>query len=75
MPLIDENSARGVFATRDESDAEAISRATRKSVSNIRINVADGIVHLRVTNGDHLAREASDHNLDLPPAPEILVHC
>ena len=32
----------------------------------------DGIVISVVTEGDHLAREASDHIIELPPAPELL---
>src|SRR5260370_34194042 len=45
-----------------------------KSVSNIKeVKARDGIVISIVTKGDHLAREASDHIIELPPAPELLV--
>jgi glucosamine--fructose-6-phosphate aminotransferase (isomerizing) len=71
--LIDENLPVVVLATRDESDPEAMTRY-EKSVSNIKeVKARDGIVISIVTNGDHLAREASDHIIELPPAPELLV--
>src|SRR5260370_1405991 len=45
-----------------------------KMVSNIKeVKARDGIVISVVTTGDHLAREASDHVIELPPAPELLV--
>jgi glucosamine--fructose-6-phosphate aminotransferase (isomerizing) len=70
--LIDENLPVVVLATRDESDPEAMTRY-EKSVSNIKeVKARDGIVISIVTNGDHLAREASDHVIELPPAPELL---
>jgi glucosamine--fructose-6-phosphate aminotransferase (isomerizing) len=44
-----------------------------KSVSNIKeVKARDGIVISLVTKGDHLAKEASDHIIELPPAPELL---
>ena len=71
--LIDENLPVVVLATRDESDPEAMTRY-EKSVSNIKeVKARDGIVISIVTKGDHLAREASDHIVALPPAPELLV--
>ncbi len=71
--LIDENLPVVVLATRDESDPEAMTRY-EKSVSNIKeVKARDGIVISIVTTGDHLAREASDHVIELPPAPELLV--
>src|SRR3981189_1115391 len=70
--LIDENLPVVVLATRDESDPDAMTRY-EKSVSNIKeVKARDGIVISIVTNGDHLAREASDHIIELPPAPELL---
>jgi len=61
------------LATRDDSDPEAMTRY-EKSVSNIKeVKARDGIVISIVTTGDHLAREASDHIIELPPAPELLV--
>jgi glucosamine--fructose-6-phosphate aminotransferase (isomerizing) len=71
--LIDENLPVVVLATRDESDSEAMTRY-EKSISNIKeVKARDRIVIAVVTNGDKLAREASDHIIELPPAPELLV--
>src|SRR5216117_1079705 len=71
--LIDENLQVVVLATRDESDPEAMTRY-EKSVSNIKeVKARDGIVISVVTGNDRLAREASDHIIELPPAPELLV--
>jgi glutamine---fructose-6-phosphate transaminase (isomerizing) len=70
--LIDENLPVVVLATRDEEDPEAMTRY-EKSVSNIKeVKARDGIVISIVTANDHLARETSDHIIELPPAPEIL---
>ena len=70
--LIDENLPVVVLATRDDSDPESVTRY-EKSVSNIKeVKARDGIVISIATENDHLAREASDHIIELPPAPEIL---
>src|SRR6266581_657534 len=70
--LIDENLPVVVLATRDESDPEAMT-LYEKSVSNIKeVKARDGIVISVVCTGDHLAREASDHLIEIPPAPELL---
>jgi glucosamine--fructose-6-phosphate aminotransferase (isomerizing) len=70
--LIDQNLPVVVIATRDESDRESMTRY-EKSVSNIKeVKARDGIVISIVTEGDHLAREASDHSVEIPPAPEIM---
>jgi glucosamine--fructose-6-phosphate aminotransferase (isomerizing) len=70
--LIDENLPVVVLATRDESDPDAMTRY-EKSVSNIKeVKARDGIVISIVTDKDHLAREASDHIIELPPSPELL---
>src|ERR1700680_3073468 len=70
--LIDENLPVVVLATRDESDPDSMTRY-EKSVSNIQeVKARDGIVITIATEKDHLAREASDHIIELPPAPEIL---
>jgi glutamine---fructose-6-phosphate transaminase (isomerizing) len=70
--LIDENLPVVVLATRDGSDPEAMTRY-EKSVSNIKeVKARDGIVISVVTCDDQLAREASDHIIELPPAPELL---
>jgi glucosamine--fructose-6-phosphate aminotransferase (isomerizing) len=70
--LIDENLPVVVLATRDDKDPESVIRY-EKSVSNIKeVKARDGIVISIATEKDHLAREASDHIIELPPAPEIL---
>jgi glucosamine--fructose-6-phosphate aminotransferase (isomerizing) len=70
--LIDENLPVVVLATRDESDPDSMTRY-EKSVSNIQeVKARDGIVISIVTENDHLARAASDHIIELPPAPELL---
>jgi glutamine---fructose-6-phosphate transaminase (isomerizing) len=70
--LIDENLPVVVLATRDETDPASMT-LYEKSVSNIKeVKARDGIVISLVTAGDRLAREASDHLIELPPAPELL---
>ena len=71
--LIDENLPVVVLATRDDSDPDSVT-LYEKSVSNIKeVKARDGIVISIVTAGDRLARETSDHIIELPPAPELLV--
>src|SRR5439155_1890770 len=71
--LIDENLPVVVLATRDDNDPASVT-LYEKSVSNMQeVKARDGIVISIVTQGDHLAREASDHLIELPPAPELLV--
>ena len=70
--LIDENLPVVVLATRDDNDPESVTRY-EKSVSNIKeVKARDGIVISVVTEKDHLARETSDHLIELPPTLEIL---
>jgi glucosamine--fructose-6-phosphate aminotransferase (isomerizing) len=70
--LIDENLPVVVLATRDDSDPDSVTRY-EKSISNIKeVKARDGIVISVVTVGDHLAREASDHLIEIPAAPELL---
>jgi glucosamine--fructose-6-phosphate aminotransferase (isomerizing) len=70
--LIDENLPVVVLATHDENDSDSVTRY-EKSVSNIQeVRARDGIVISVVTAGDHLAREASNHVIEIPPAPELL---
>jgi glucosamine--fructose-6-phosphate aminotransferase (isomerizing) len=70
--LIDENLPVVVIATRDENDPSSMTRY-EKSVSNIQeVKARDGIVISIVTEGDRVAREVSDHILEIPPAPELL---
>jgi glucosamine--fructose-6-phosphate aminotransferase (isomerizing) len=70
--LIDENLPVVVLATRDEFDAESMTRY-EKSCSNIQeVKARDGIVISIVTEGDHLARKVSDHVIEIPTAPELM---
>jgi glucosamine--fructose-6-phosphate aminotransferase (isomerizing) len=70
--LIDSNLPVVVLATRDESDEASMVRY-EKSVSNIKeVKARDGIVISLVTEGDHLAREASDRVIEIPAAPDLL---
>ena len=70
--LIDENLPVVVLATRDEADADSMTRY-EKTVSNIKeVKARDGIVISVVTEGDHLARESSDHTIEIPRAPELM---
>jgi glucosamine--fructose-6-phosphate aminotransferase (isomerizing) len=71
--LIDENLPVVVLATHNPKEPESVTRY-EKSVSNIQeVKARDGIVISVVTQGDHLARSASDHVIELPVAPELLV--
>ena len=70
--LIDENLPVVVLATRDETDPASMT-LYEKSMSNIKeVKARDGIVISVVTEGDRMAREASDHVVELPPAPDLL---
>jgi glucosamine--fructose-6-phosphate aminotransferase (isomerizing) len=70
--LIDENLPVVVLATHDENDPDSVTRY-EKSVSNIQeVRARDGIVISVVTAGDRLAREASNHVIEIPAAPELL---
>jgi glucosamine--fructose-6-phosphate aminotransferase (isomerizing) len=70
--LIDENLPVVVLATRIENDPASMT-LYEKSVSNIKeVKARDGIVISIVTVGDHLAKEASDHIIELPSAPDLL---
>ena len=70
--LIDEKLPVVVLATRDDSDPASLT-LYEKSVSNIKeVKARDGIVISVVTTGDKLAKEASDHIIELPPAPDLL---
>jgi glucosamine--fructose-6-phosphate aminotransferase (isomerizing) len=70
--LIDEHLPVVVLATHDERDPASMT-LYEKSVSNIKeVKARDGIVLSVVSTGDRLAREASDHMIELPAAPELL---
>ena len=70
--LIDSNLPVVVLAVRDETDEASMVRY-EKSVSNIKeVKARDGIVISVVTEGDQMAREASDRVIEIPAAPEFL---
>jgi glucosamine--fructose-6-phosphate aminotransferase (isomerizing) len=69
--LIDNELPVVVIATRDEKDPESMTRY-EKTVSNIQeVKAREGIVLAIATKGDQAAREASDHTVELPMAPDI----
>jgi glucosamine--fructose-6-phosphate aminotransferase (isomerizing) len=69
--LIDENLPVVMLATRDEGDPESMTRY-EKSISNIKeVKARDGIVISVVSENDHLAREASDYVIVVPPTMEM----
>jgi glucosamine--fructose-6-phosphate aminotransferase (isomerizing) len=71
--LIDENLPVVFLATRDESDPASVTRY-EKTFSNIEeVRARDGIVISIVTEGDENARQASQHIIEVPRAPELLV--
>ncbi len=70
--LIDENLPVVVIATRDDSDPASVQRY-EKTVSNLQeVRARDGIVISIVTEGDRVARESSQHIIEIATAPEIL---
>ena len=70
--LIDENLPVVVLATRDEADPASLT-LYEKTVSNIKeVKARDGMVIAVATQGDHLAREASDHVIELPATSDML---
>ncbi|HYL11081.1 MAG TPA: glutamine--fructose-6-phosphate transaminase (isomerizing) [Candidatus Acidoferrales bacterium] len=70
--LIDEHLPVVMLATRDETDPESMTRY-EKSVSNIKeVKARDGIVISVVSPGDQLAKESSDHVIEVPAAPELM---
>ncbi len=70
--LIDENLPVAVLAPHDPASRAAMTRY-EKSLSNIKeVKARDGIVISVVTEGDEAAREASDHVIEIPCAPDLL---
>jgi glucosamine--fructose-6-phosphate aminotransferase (isomerizing) len=70
--LIDENLPVVVLAPCDRSFPPALTRY-EKSLSNIKeVKARDGIVIAVVSEGDEEAREASDHVIEIPSAPDLL---
>jgi len=70
--LIDENLPAVILATRDPQDALSVVRY-EKTMSNLKeVKARSGIVIAIATEGDEDIREAADHVLYVPPAPEEL---
>ena len=70
--LIDENLPVVILATRDENDPASVQRY-EKTLSNLKeVKARSGKVIAIATEGDEEIREAADHVIFVPPAPELL---
>ncbi len=70
--LIDENLPVVVIATRDVNDPDAVLRY-EKTISNLKeVKARSGVVIALATEGDEEIKEAADHVLYIPSAPEEL---
>jgi glutamine---fructose-6-phosphate transaminase (isomerizing) len=70
--LIDENLPVVVIATRDVGNPGSMLRY-EKTISNLKeVKARSGVVIALATEGDEEIREAADHVLYIPPAPEEL---
>ena len=70
--LIDENLPVVIIATRDPKDPGSMVRY-EKTISNLKeVKARSGIVIALATEGDHEIKEAADHVIYIPPAPEEL---
>jgi glutamine---fructose-6-phosphate transaminase (isomerizing) len=70
--LIDENLPVVIIATRDEND-ELSKLRYEKTISNLKeVKARSGIVIALATEGDNEIKEAADHVLYVPPAPDEL---
>jgi glucosamine--fructose-6-phosphate aminotransferase (isomerizing) len=71
--LIDENLPVVILATRDVND-ELSTLRYEKTMSNLKeVKARSGIVIAVATEGDEEIKEAADHVLFVPPAPEELL--
>ncbi|MGA8153572.1 MAG: glutamine--fructose-6-phosphate transaminase (isomerizing) [Terriglobales bacterium] len=71
--LIDENLPVVIIATRDLND-ELSSLRYEKTMSNLKeVKARSGVVIALATEGDEEIKEAADHVLYVPPAPEELL--
>src|SRR6266404_4870503 len=71
--LIDENLPVVIIATRDPKDALSMVRY-EKTTSNLKeVKARSGLVIALATEGDEEIKEAADHVIFLPPAPEELL--
>ncbi len=70
--LIDEELPVVMIATRDCNDRESHLRY-EKTLSNLKeVKARSGVVIALASDGDEEIREAADHVLFVPPAPELL---
>ncbi|HTZ84341.1 MAG TPA: glutamine--fructose-6-phosphate transaminase (isomerizing) [Candidatus Acidoferrales bacterium] len=70
--LIDENLPVVIIATRDENNPDSVLRY-EKTMSNLKeVKARSGVVIALATEGDEEIKEAADHVLYIPPAPEEL---
>ena len=70
--LIDENLPVVIIATRDVSNPDSVLRY-EKTISNLKeVKARSGVVIALATEGDEEIKEAADHVLYIPPAPEEL---
>jgi glucosamine--fructose-6-phosphate aminotransferase (isomerizing) len=70
--LIDENLPVVVIATRDTTNPDSVLRY-EKTISNLKeVKARSGVVIALATEGDEEIKEAADHVLYIPPAPEEL---
>ena len=70
--LIDENLPVVIIATRDTNDPGSMVRY-EKTISNLKeVKARSGIVIALATEGDEEIKEAADHVIYIPPAPEEL---
>ena len=71
--LIDENLPVVIIATRDPNDSGSVVRY-EKTLSNLKeVKARSGIVIALATEGDEEIKEAADHVIFIPPAPEELL--
>ena len=70
--LIDENLPVVIIATRDANNPGSLVRY-EKTISNLKeVKARSGVVIALATEGDEEIKEAADHVLYVPPAPEEL---
>jgi len=71
--LIDEDLPTVIIATKDDKDPNSVLRY-EKTCSNLKeVTARSGKVIALATEGDEEMREAADHVIYLPPAPELLL--
>ena len=71
--LIDENLPVVIIATRDPQNRDSVIRY-EKTISNLKeVKARSGVVIALATEGDEEIKEAADHVIYIPPAPEGLL--